>query len=150
MGRRLATLALVLLAVAAAALLIVLISDGSVANPILLAVLTAAAVTGLGAWANERATARRHAALEEKRRGDMAARAKELETQATKSGGDAESLREQLEAQRESLTKERQLRLRTERARLEQLDTLFGEALGRIRHAERAAERAQGNGSLKS
>ena len=42
------------------------------------------------------------------------------------------------------------LELRTERARLEQLDTLFGEALGRIRHAERAAERAQGNGSLKS
>jgi diguanylate cyclase (GGDEF)-like protein len=117
MGRRLATLALVLLAVAAAALLIVLISDGSVANPILLAVLTAAAVTGLGAWANERATARRHAALEEKRRGEMAARAKELETQATKSGGDAQSLREQLEAQRESLKNERQLRLRTERAR---------------------------------
>jgi hypothetical protein len=117
MGRRLATLALVLLAVAAAALLIVLISDGSVANPILLAVLTGAAVTGLGAWANERATARRHAALEEKRRGEMAARAKELETRATKSGEDAESLREQLEAQRESLTKERQLRLRTERAR---------------------------------
>jgi Lon protease-like protein len=41
------------------------------------------------------------------------------------------------------------LELRTERARLEQLDALFGEALGRIRHAERAAERAQGNGSLK-
>jgi Lon protease-like protein len=41
------------------------------------------------------------------------------------------------------------LELRTERARLEQLDTLFGEALGRIRHAERAAERAQGNGSVQ-
>jgi Lon protease-like protein len=41
------------------------------------------------------------------------------------------------------------LELRTERARLEQLDTLFGDALGRIRHAERAAERAQGNGSVQ-
>ena len=42
------------------------------------------------------------------------------------------------------------LELRSERARLEQLEALFAEALGRIRHAERAAERAQGNGSLKS
>jgi Lon protease-like protein len=41
------------------------------------------------------------------------------------------------------------LELRSERARLEQLEALFAEALGRIRHAERAAERAQGNGSLK-
>jgi Lon protease-like protein len=41
------------------------------------------------------------------------------------------------------------LELRSERERLEQLEALFGEALGRIRHAERAAERAQGNGSLK-
>ena len=42
------------------------------------------------------------------------------------------------------------LELRSKRARLEQLEALFAEALGRIRHAERAAERAQGNGSLKS
>jgi Lon protease-like protein len=41
------------------------------------------------------------------------------------------------------------LEMRTERARLEQLDGLFGEALSRIRHAERAAERAQGNGSVQ-
>jgi Lon protease-like protein len=41
------------------------------------------------------------------------------------------------------------LELRSERDRLEQLEALFAEALGRIRHAERAAERAQGNGSLK-
>jgi len=41
------------------------------------------------------------------------------------------------------------LELRSERERLEQLEALFSEALGRIRHAERAAERAQGNGSLK-
>jgi diguanylate cyclase (GGDEF)-like protein len=117
MGRRLAAVALVLLGVAAVALLIVLIGDGSLSNPILVAVLTAAALAGLGAWANERALARRHAALEETRRGEMAARAKELETRATKSGGDLDSLREQVEAQREDLTKERQLRLRTERAR---------------------------------
>ena len=116
-GRRLVTLALVLLAVAAAALLIVLISDGSVANPILVAVLTAAALAGVAAWVNERATARRHAALEEKRRGEMAARAKEVESQATRSTGDLEDLRRQVEAQREDLTKERHLRLRTERAR---------------------------------
>jgi Lon protease-like protein len=42
------------------------------------------------------------------------------------------------------------LELRSERDRLEQLEALFAEALSRIRHAERAAERAQGNGSLKS
>lgn len=41
------------------------------------------------------------------------------------------------------------LELRSERDRLEQLEGLFAEALGRIRHAERAAERAQGNGSLR-
>ena len=45
--------------------------------------------------------------------------------------------------------KQELLELRTERARLEQLDNLFGEALGRIRHAERAAERARGNGSVQ-
>jgi Lon protease-like protein len=41
------------------------------------------------------------------------------------------------------------LELRSERDRLEQLEGLFAEALGRIRHAERAAERAQGNGSVQ-
>jgi Lon protease-like protein len=41
------------------------------------------------------------------------------------------------------------LELRSERDRLEQLEGLFAEALNRIRHAERAAERAQGNGSLR-
>jgi Lon protease-like protein len=45
--------------------------------------------------------------------------------------------------------KQQLLELRSERARLEQLEALFAEALGRIRHAERAAERAQGNGHLK-
>jgi Lon protease-like protein len=41
------------------------------------------------------------------------------------------------------------LELRSERARLEQLEGLFAEALSRIRHAERAAERARGNGSVR-
>jgi Lon protease-like protein len=41
------------------------------------------------------------------------------------------------------------LELRSERGRLERLEDLFAEALARIRHAERAAERAQGNGSVK-
>jgi hypothetical protein len=40
------------------------------------------------------------------------------------------------------------LELRAERGRLEQLEGLFAEALRRIRHAERAAERARGNGSV--
>ena len=41
------------------------------------------------------------------------------------------------------------LELRSERGRLEQLEGLFKDALNRIRHAERAAERAQGNGSVR-
>jgi hypothetical protein len=41
------------------------------------------------------------------------------------------------------------LELRSERGRLEQLEGLFSEALARIRHAERAAERARGNGSVR-
>jgi Lon protease-like protein len=41
------------------------------------------------------------------------------------------------------------LELRSERGRLEQLEGLFAEALARIRHAERAAERARGNGSIR-
>jgi Lon protease-like protein len=46
-------------------------------------------------------------------------------------------------------TKQALLELRSERDRLERLETLFAEALQRIRHAERAAERARGNGSLR-
>jgi Lon protease-like protein len=45
--------------------------------------------------------------------------------------------------------KQELLEQRSERARLAQLEGLFADALGRIRHAERAAERAQGNGSLR-
>jgi Lon protease-like protein len=45
--------------------------------------------------------------------------------------------------------KQRLLELRSERGRLEQLDSLFAEALERIRLAERAAERASQNGSLR-
>jgi Lon protease-like protein len=45
--------------------------------------------------------------------------------------------------------KQQLLELRSESGRLERLDGLFAEALERIRLAERAAERASGNGSLK-
>jgi Lon protease-like protein len=45
--------------------------------------------------------------------------------------------------------KQQLLELRSESGRLERLDSLFAEALERIRLAERAAERASGNGSLK-
>jgi Lon protease-like protein len=45
--------------------------------------------------------------------------------------------------------KQQLLELRSENGRLERLDSLFAEALERIRLAERAAERASGNGSLK-
>ena len=41
------------------------------------------------------------------------------------------------------------LELRSEHERLEQLEAIFGEALRRIRHAEKAAERARGNGSVR-
>jgi Lon protease-like protein len=41
------------------------------------------------------------------------------------------------------------LELRSESGRLEQLEALFAEALQRIKMAERAAERASGNGHLK-
>jgi Lon protease-like protein len=41
------------------------------------------------------------------------------------------------------------LELRSEPARLEQLEALFAEALKRIRTAERVAERASGNGHLR-
>ena len=45
--------------------------------------------------------------------------------------------------------KQELLELRSEPGRLERLEGLFAEALGRIRHAERAAERARGNGSVR-
>ena len=45
--------------------------------------------------------------------------------------------------------KQKLLELRSERARLEQLEGLFEEALNRIRHAERAAQRARDNGKLR-
>jgi Lon protease-like protein len=42
------------------------------------------------------------------------------------------------------------LELRSERVRLERLEGLFTEALQRFRHAERAAERARSNGSVRA
>lgn len=116
-GRQWAIAALVLMAVAAAGLLVVMIDGGELANPLLIAVLALSALAGLAAWVNERAAARRHAALDERRRGAMAARAKELETDAGQSEGELEKLRHQLEAQRTETMRERRLRLRTERAR---------------------------------
>jgi hypothetical protein len=41
------------------------------------------------------------------------------------------------------------LELRSESGRLEQLEAMFAEALQRIKMAERAAERASGNGHLR-
>lgn len=49
----------------------------------------------------------------------------------------------------EPAAKQALLELRSENGRLEQLDSLFGEALERIRLAERAAERASTNGHLR-
>jgi Lon protease-like protein len=48
----------------------------------------------------------------------------------------------------EPAAKQELLELRSERGRLVQLDALFTDALERIRLAERAAERARGNGHL--
>jgi Lon protease-like protein len=79
----------------------------------------------------------------------------DLVAQVTDERPDAEALAE-LDAYGMAATldvaldaKQMLLELRSERARLEQLEGLFAEALGRIRHAERAAERARGNGSLR-
>ena len=46
--------------------------------------------------------------------------------------------------------KQKLLEVRSERGRLEQLEGLFAQALQRIRHAERAAERARSNGSVRA
>jgi Lon protease-like protein len=46
--------------------------------------------------------------------------------------------------------KQKLLELRSERGRLERLEDLFAQALRRIRHAERAAERARSNGSVRA
>lgn len=67
----------------------------------------------------------------------------EQELEALDAYGMAATLDVALEA------KQMLLELRSERARLEQLEGLFAEALSRIRHAERAAERARGNGSVR-
>ncbi len=117
MGRRLAVVSLLLLAVAAAGVLIILISGDRIGNPLLIAVLSGAGVAGLGAWANELASMRRRAALEEKRRGEMAARAKEHEAAGGKAEGELSELRKELQNERAKLMSERRLRLQTERAR---------------------------------
>ena len=103
MGRKLAALAIALFALTAVGVVGIIAGDGELASPLLVAVLAAAGLTALAAWAHERAATRRRAALEEKRRGDMADRARELDK-------DTNTIRDEL-------TRERQLRLRTERAR---------------------------------
>jgi diguanylate cyclase (GGDEF)-like protein len=116
-GRNLAVLSLLLVAAAAASVLIVLVRDGRLDNPLLTIVLSVAAVAGVAAWANEHASMRRRAALDEKRRGAMAARAKEHELAASKNDGELSALRRELDDERSRLTREREMRLRTERAR---------------------------------
>ena len=79
----------------------------------------------------------------------------DLIEQVTDSRPDTEAL-DQLDAYGMAATldvtleaKQQLLELRSERGRLEQLDSIFAEALERIRLAGRAAERASGNGSLR-
>jgi diguanylate cyclase (GGDEF)-like protein len=112
-----ATLALALLAAAAAGVLVLLIDGRELANPLLLGVLAASAVAALAAWAGDRARTRRHAALDERRRGEMAERARQQAAEQGKVEDDLEALKVQLEAQRGETARERRLRLRTERAR---------------------------------
>ncbi len=117
-ARSLAVVSLLLLATAAAGVLIILIAGDRLGNPLLIAVLMGAAVAGLGAWANELASMRRRAALDEKRRGDMAARAKEDVTAAAdRSDSKLDELRKELQNERAKLMSERRLRLQTEQAR---------------------------------
>jgi diguanylate cyclase (GGDEF)-like protein len=113
-GRHLAVASLVLLATASAAGLVILIGGGRLDNPLLILVLAAAAVAAVGAWAVERGSLRRRAALDEKRRGGMVARAREQEEGAA---GERDELRRQLEEERTKLTGERRRRLQVERAR---------------------------------
>jgi Lon protease-like protein len=79
----------------------------------------------------------------------------DLVEQVTETRPEPETLAE-LDAYRMAATlevapaaKQELLELRSERDRLEQLEALFEEALQRIRMAQRAAERASGNGDLK-
>ena len=97
MGRTLVVVAVCLLAASTLLLL------AGASDLLTILGLAGATVAGVGAWANERSGARVRAALEEKRRGEMAERTRLLEHKA--------------EQQRAALTHERQLRLRTERAR---------------------------------
>jgi diguanylate cyclase (GGDEF)-like protein len=106
-GRPLATLALLLLAVAAAVCLVALVEGRELAGPLLAIVLAGSAVTALAAWGSDRGRARRHAALDERRRGEMDARAR----------AEVETLKSRLDAQRDEMSRERRLRMNTERAR---------------------------------
>ena len=105
-----------LLAVAAAVLLVLLVDGRELANPLLIVVLSASALAGLGAcdWAPGRGVT---PPWTSGRRGEMAARAKQPELDKAESEAELEKIKGRLEAQRTEITRERQLRLRTERAR---------------------------------
>lgn len=113
-ARRLAFLSLLMLALAAASAVVTLTGDGKLDGGLLVAALTLAALTGVAAWAVEHLATRRRAALEEQRRGAMADRAREREND---SGEELDELRDRLEETRTKLTREHEMRLRTERAR---------------------------------
>jgi diguanylate cyclase (GGDEF)-like protein len=89
--------------VGAAAVLVLIGGLGGLA----LIVLVTAVVAAIAAWARERRGAAVRAALEEQRRGQMDERARATE----------QRVRRQLDEQRESLRRERLLRVRVERAR---------------------------------
>ncbi len=98
--------ALIGVAVALAGVAAVMVMVGG-PGALVVTVLVAAVVAAIAAWARERRAAAARAALEQQRRGQMDERARATEA----------SLRRQLDEQRESLRRERQLRVRTERAR---------------------------------
>jgi HD-GYP domain-containing protein (c-di-GMP phosphodiesterase class II) len=98
--------ALVGVAVALAGVAAVMVLVGG-PGALVVIVLAAAVVAAIAAWARERREASTRTALEQQRRGQMDERARASE----------QGLRRQLDEQRESLRRERQLRVRTERAR---------------------------------
>ncbi len=107
-------LSLIMLTAAAAAGVIALAGDGELDGGLLVVALAFAALAGLAAWSVEHSATRRRAALGEKRRGAMADRAREHEATAER---DLAHLRGEAEETHARLMREREARLRTERAR---------------------------------
>ncbi|HLM08599.1 MAG TPA: HD domain-containing phosphohydrolase [Thermoleophilaceae bacterium] len=109
-------------AVVAAALLAlgVLIGGGDLADAVddlLIVLLTVAVVAALAGWARERRSAATRAALDERRRGEMADRARELESELRESERRVDELRREAHSEREAVLHERRLRVQTQRAR---------------------------------